>query len=324
MRVGLVQPDIPQAEKWSAEFERHIYRRLADLTVEVAAGRPDLVVWPETAVPYCLRADTGTWAFVSGLAAEGAPILVGSMDVEGEPGEERCYNSSFLVGPDGSLRGEYRKRHLVPFGEYVPFDKAVPWLARFSPLGFSCTPGATATVFRCQVSGFRVQEERGAGGEPGTTDNGQVTIPFTVLICFEDSIASLSREAVRRGARLLINQTNDAWFEGSCAAVQHMSHCVFRCVENRVPAARCANKGVTCLVDRSGAVDAVTASLLRNGEGSLTQCRVDEVLVPEGDMPLTFYSRYGDLPFALPCGVLAAVSVAAVVAQQRRRSCRLV
>jgi len=303
-KITAVQPAIPQAQKWTTEFENEIYAGLEDLTLRAAAGRPNLVVWPETAVPYCVRLDTNTWQFVARLAAQGAPLLVGSMDVDAHAGRERYLNSSFLIAPDGRLAGVYRKRHLVPFGEYVPLGRLLPWLERFAPLGFSCAPGTTSTVFRV---------EGGADDEP------RYALPFAALICFEDTIASLAREAVLNGARLLINQTNDAWFEGSSAAVQHLSHCVFRCVENRVPAVRCANLGVTCFIDRLGRIDKTTADLLRQGEAEGTQFLAGAVRVPADDMPPTFYTRHGDLPFALPCGAAAALSVVAVALGERRR-----
>ena len=81
----------------------------------------------------------------------------------------------------------------------------------------------------------------------------------------EDIMAGLARDAVRHGARLLVNQTNDAWYDGTCGPVQHMTHCVFRCVENRVPALRCANTGVTCAVKRVEVVDEGTSQPVASG-----------------------------------------------------------
>jgi len=142
-------------------------------------------------------------------------------------------------------------------------------------------------------------------------------VRFSTLICFEDTVPRLARRAVRNGARLLINQTNDAWFEDTALAEQHMSHCVFRCVENRVPAVRCANLGVSCYIGRSGVLDMMTRRLIESGEVLSTAYRVDSVTVP-GDTALTFYSRYGDVPFALPCGILALGSLMLLLAKSRR------
>jgi len=331
-RLALIQPAVPQVQKWSQEHLDEIYSRLADLTRNVKSLEPDLVVWPETAVPYCLLSDTGTLAFVHALVEDVGPILVGSMEAEGMGDSLRWYNSSFLVGGNGEILGWYRKRHLVPFGEYIPLERAFPLLGRFAPLGFSCTPGTTSTVFVLAVGGedSALAEERATDGsgtvplrlrDSSAKDELQrAALPFSVLICFEDTISWLARDAVRNGARLLINQTNDAWFEGSAAAVQHMSHCVFRCVENRVVAARCANLGISCFIDWKGEIDATTLELLKQGAATATQWRVEEVHVPLNDRPPTFYTRFGDMPFALPCSLGAVAALLAVVMGRVRLS----
>ena len=118
------------------------------------------------------------------------------------------------------------------WGEYVPFEDAFPFLWALTPNEASFTPGSKAGVFELA----------------------QPAIEFSVLICFEDTLPYLSRRAVKEGARLLVNQTNDAWFERSWASRQHMAHCVFRCIENRVPAVRCANNGVSCFIDSNGTI----------------------------------------------------------------------
>jgi apolipoprotein N-acyltransferase len=198
------------------------------------------------------------------------------------------FNSSILVGADGREGGQYNKRHLVLFGERLPFEDVFPFIQRLAPLGFSCAPGQTSTVFRLS--------------KPAVT--------FSSLICFEDTIALLARESVKNGARLLINQTNDAWFDGSSAAVQHMAHCVFRCIENRVPAVRSANTGVTCFIDALGRIE------FFEDKGRKTCFRgfaVGGVNVPPRNMALTFYTRNGDIPFAIPCGIFAAIALAVVI-----------
>jgi apolipoprotein N-acyltransferase len=168
----------------------------------------------------------------------------------------------------------------------------VPLLGRLAPLGFSCTPGATSTV-------FRLDEPAGAA--------------FSSLICFEDTVAPLARRSVLNGARLLVNQTNDAWFDGTAAAVQHMSHGVFRCIENRVPAVRCANTGVTCFIDPLGRV-----ARLEQGADALYAQKSDQVVLPPRAMALTPYTRYGDLLLALPCaGLTGLVFVLAALAVKR-------
>jgi len=131
-------------------------------------------------------------------------------------------------------------------------------------------------------------------------------------------VAYLARDAVRAGARLLINQTNDAWFDPSCASRQHMLHGVFRCVENRVPGARSTNTGITCFIDRTGKV----TGLLAPGREPLPEpeCVARTVLLPGPEMPLTFYTKYGDL-FAQVCliGLILPLAIAAMGTVRKSR-----
>jgi apolipoprotein N-acyltransferase len=166
-----------------------------------------------------------------------------------------------------------------------------------TPIQESFNEGKTGTVFRL-VS-------------PDTA--------FSVLICFEDTIAKLARKMVRNGARMLVNQTNDAWFDPSSASRQHMAHCVFRCVENGVPAVRSANSGVTCHIDRRGQV----IDILDDGEGhTLTHgFSTVEVMVAGADMPLTWYTRHGDV-FAWACVAIAGLAWLALAGTRRVASSR--
>ena len=295
IRITSVQPNIPQYKKWPEEFEKEIYAEVKEQTEYAMRTKPDLIVWPETVVPGPVRRDPMCAAFVADLASRSCPILVGSLDYLTAGDTDIIYNSSVLVDANGRVVEQYNKRHLVPFGEYLPFESSVPLIQKMDPLGFCCTPGTTSTVFRLI----------------------KPAIPFSVLICFEDTVAGLAIESVKNGARLLINQTNDAWFDGSCAAVQHMAHCVFRCVENRVPAVRSANTGVTCYIDTVGRIDAL------ENAGRLTEFAgfaPFNVAVPPADMATTFYTRHGDVPFALPCGLAAALALALAVYTIRRES----
>lgn len=297
LRIAVIQGNIPQQEKWSDAYEAGIYSEMKDLTEKSAASTPDLILWPETVVPRSAINDPWTRDWIGDLASRCGPILLGSMSVEKTGKEAQIYNSSVLFEKDGTISAEYRKRHLVPFGEYLPFDRWIPILKRWAPLGYSCSAGTVSTVFELE-------------GSPVT---------FSTLICFEDTIAGLARDAVRAGARLLINQTNDAWFEDSAAALQHMSHCIFRCVENRVPAVRAANLGISCFIRPSGMLDETTRLLLKEGVATQTNYRVDEARVPTGPFEMSFYTRYGDLPFAMPCGILSALVLILFLVKSRRR-----
>lgn len=292
--VAAVQPNIPQMEKWSGEWIDHIFDRLRRATARaIMDSAPDLVVWPETVVPDFVRYDGPARDMVREMLAGGVPLLVGSLDYEASGDNVNYYNSSFLFHPGQAEPQRYDKQRLVLFGEYIPLEGVLPFLRSLTPVEGSITPGTTGTVFRLGDAGH----------------------PFGVLICFEDSIARSARQLVRNGARLLINQTNDAWFDPSAAARQQMTHCVFRCVENRVAAVRATNTGITCFIDRNGAVYGALDPMAHGASAPAFSARA--MFVPAADMPLTFYTRHGDV-FAAACVAVAILMLAFAISQARR------
>lgn len=286
-RLALIQLNVPQFQKWAEEWSDQILDRLQNETqAAIRRFKPDLVVWPETVMPDFVRFNGPSREAIFNLLTNGVPILAGSMDMEELGNEEiRYYNCSFLFHSSAAPIQRYAKRQLVIFGEYIPLEGVLPFIRALTPIEGSFTPGDVSTIFRL---------------EPGGA-------PFAVLICFEDTVAWLARESVRNGARLLINQTNDAWFDPSSAARQHMAHGVFRCVENRVPAARSTNTGLTCFIDRFGAVHAALAPA--RDEMDEPESLARNVRLPPRSMPLTFYTRHGDV-FAMACLTLALTTLA--------------
>lgn len=284
--IGAIQPAIPQVTKWTEEHVNFIhatFRTLMAKAVTSDEGSPDLIIWPETATPYCVMDERGASKdFVEEISRWGSPLLVGSMDEVSLGWQVFYYNASFLFDTNGVMVRKYYKQHLVPFGEYVPLSGIFPCLASLAPMGWNCSPGREATVFTL-------------GKFPHWT--------FSCLICFEDIMSGLSRHAVKKGARLLVNQTNDAWFDRSAGPEQHLSHCVFRCIENRVAAVRVANSGISCLIEPTGMiVDRTENRADVSPVASVLRWRVP---VPEADFELTLYTRYGDWLFGIPCGIVA-------------------
>lgn len=276
VRVALVQPNIQQVEKWNAEKEQEIREHLEELTATVARlDGLDLIIWPETALPGFVRVSRPDYMLVKRTAGLGIPLLVGTMDVEFAAAGPVYFNSSVLFDTNGVEIAKYDKQHLVPLGEYVPFPKI---MGKFTPVDVDFQSGTESTLMPLK------------GGAS-----------FSVLICFEDTVAPLSIKAVRNGARWLVNQTNDAWFDPSAQSEQHLAHAVFRCVENRIPMARCCNTGVTCAIDAYGNVQ---RNLAPRTKGFTTA----EIHPRPVGRENTFYTRNGDAfaKFAL----LAAATVA--------------
>ena len=291
-RIALVQPNSPCIFEINDESMRSQLELLVSQTRLAGAGKPDLAVWPETAVLGSVPGDPKTMRVIrDGAAAAGAPLLTGAMEVErtqaGRAAPEGLlfYNAAWLFSAAGEPMGRYRKQHLVPFGEYIPMDKAIPILQRLAPTGVSCTAGSDPGVLHVT---------KGSGKE----------VSLGPLICFEDTVPGLSRNAVRAGANLLVLMTNDAWFNGSIEPVQHLNQSVFRAVENGVPMVRAANSGVSCIVDAVGRV-----TRLRSGDAvaDFSGFMVRPVPVPERPLAAP-YTRLGDWTLGIP-GALAALAL---------------
>jgi apolipoprotein N-acyltransferase len=231
VKVSLVQGNIAQEIKWVPSFQEEIIKRYELLTeLSYLKEEPDIIIWPETAFPEYLEFD-GTDEPLKELAKKiKTPLLVGSIRIE----EMRYYNSAILFSAKGTVAGIYDKLHLVPFGEYIPLRKYLPWVERM--LGIEdFTRGPGYEIFSVPASKYGI-------------------IKFGVLICFEDTLGSMARTFVRKGADVLVNMTNDAWFGDSACPFQHLEASVLRAVENRVFVLRAANTGVSCFIDDTGRV----------------------------------------------------------------------
>ncbi len=231
IRVAVVQPNVPDAEKWFPAYWEGMMDKLAWLSRSAGRYQPDVIIWPESSLPGYGEAQKAFADQTRALAAElGTSMLVGAVTQEGD----HFYNSALLIDPGGDYVAEYRKLHLVPFGEYVPFR---PWLNivdKIVPIE-DMSPGDESTVFLLSTPGAR-------------------TTAFSSLICFEDTVRPVVRGMARAGARWLVNMTNDAWFKRSKASRLHLQAAVFVAVENRRYLVRAANTGISAIIDPTGAV----------------------------------------------------------------------
>lgn len=284
VRLALIQPSVPQNVKWTPEFMAGVYARLEELTRLAAAAGPDLIVWPETAVPEDLRTSETGLAMVGRLTEAGPPLLAGALATGvREDGRPLVFNAAYLIRDGGVIAQEYDKQHLVIFGEYVPFAEVLPVLRNLVPMDYDLERGTRPVVFELVRPPVR----------------------FSTTICFEDTVAPLVARFTRAGARLLINQTNDAWFDFSSGSSQHLPHSVLRAVENRLPMARCGNSGITAWIDERGRV---RGRLAHYGPGPSLQAGFLQAEIPyhAGAIPPTFYARQGDV-LAQGCLGLAVV-----------------
>jgi apolipoprotein N-acyltransferase len=250
VRVGLVQGNIAQEDKWRDSEAYRIFTTYVAMTRDVVRRGAEYVLWPESSTPFTFEQDPVGERAVRDLAVEvGVPILFGSDQVvRGTP--DRHYNAAFQLAPDGKTAAVYRKIHLVPFGEYVPL---ADWLTVFPPL--------VQTL---------------AGFAPFSPGDSMVMLPVgerltSTAICYEVVYPSLVREAVNAGSQLLTTITNDAWYGHSSAPFQHFAMASMRAIEHGRYLARAANTGISGVVDPYGRV--VARSALFEQVGLVTEAR---------------------------------------------------
>lgn len=263
-KVAILQPAVDQYAKWDEKRLSETTENFRELVHR--PGAPALVVWPETALPRWQErreaaAEAAAWAKESG-----ATHLVGVVAADDGGGPA---NGVQLVRPDGSVGGFYMKRELVPFGEYVPLRSWVPrfvvdnWLAVLDQLGDM------------------------AAGAP---DQRLIVTPFgptAVTLCYEAMFPRWANRDAARGARLLVNVTNDGWYKDTWGPYQHYRANVFRAIENRIETLRSGNTGISAAIDPWGVV---TAELPLNVRG-----RLDADVPVEDPFPRrSFYARWGD------------------------------
>ena len=265
--IRLVQPNAAQHLKWHPDWVHVFFERALELTA--APGDPDLVVWPETAVPYLME-NAGPALEMVAEAAGGTPSAVGIQ--RGDPGA--YFNSIAVIGPDGSPGEIYDKHHLVPFGEYVPFAH---WF-----------DGLALPAFAARgLSGFE------AGPGPRMLDLGDAGTALA-MICYETIFARHLRAETRPD--WVLQATNDAWFGRLTGPYQHLAQARLRAVEQGLPVLRAANTGVSAVIDARGRI---VASLPLGQAG-----KIDAPL--PAALPPTPYARMGDGPLAFIIAVLLA------------------
>jgi apolipoprotein N-acyltransferase len=232
MGVAVVQGNISQDQKWLPQFQHQTLGKYLDLSRQVMENqKPALIVWPETALPFYLDESSALRRKIATLVAPHPEltILAGAPHREMSPeGDTRYYNSAFFLNAKGLGPERYDKHHLVPFGEYVPLKRFLPFLAPLVETVADFTPGISMEPISCH------------------------NIRVGVLICFESIFPALARQQTKNGAELLVNLTNDAWYGRSSAPWQHLSMAVFRAVENRRSLSRAANTGISGFIDPLG------------------------------------------------------------------------
>lgn len=262
----IVQPNVPQTEKWKPGYLQRNFDRLMLLSEGPAAegGAPDMVVWPETAVTPWVVSETATRAAMMTRLGD-VRLVLGTQRWEGGGEDADVFNSLFALEPDGAIAAVYDKHHLVPFGEFLPFQDALEAIGIF------------------QLAGGRGGFDTG----PGPTTVAVPGLPsFGALICYE-AIFPDEMPGGEDRPELLLQITNDAWFGDSGGPYQHLVQAQMRAIEQGLPFIRSANTGVSAAIDPYGRI---YAELALNDAGRLDV----RIAAP---LPPTPYAEWGETPF---------------------------
>jgi len=279
VRVGLIQGNIRQDEKWDAALANRIFDTYLTMTADAARQGAQLVIWPESSTPFYFEEDRPSGDRIRSLVrSTGIELLFGSDQMEHSK-PPLYYNSAFLMRADGSTAAVYRKMHLVPFGEFVPLKQLLFFVGPLVESAGDFTPGRSMVLL--------------------PTSQG----PISTAICYEIVYPALVRSSVLGGSRLLTTITNDAWYGYSSAPYQHFLQASMRAIEEGRYLARSANTGISGIVDPYGRV--------------VEQSRIFERTVMLGEVRMldgrTIYGRIGDI-----CAYLcAAITLAAMAAARK-------
>ena len=304
LHVTLVQPSEPQTLIWSSKEDSMRFARLLAQSQAALTNHADLLLWPESAVP---PMDDATYQAINQFVRSNRVwLILNADDVEFHPNTTNYFNAAFLISPDGRWRQTYHKRRLVIFGEYVPLADWLPFLKWLTPISGGWTPGNTVVQFEINhPTESSPQVISIVGTNETTATPNHPTVKVSPLICFEDVFPGLGRDSAQDDTDLLVNLTNDGWFGESAEQWQHAASAVFRAVENGLPLIRCANNGVTCLIDARGRVQQFFADQAGDvhSRGTLTL----EIPLATSRTP-TYYHRHGDW-FAWSCVGLTTISL---------------
>ncbi|MHC1788877.1 apolipoprotein N-acyltransferase [Solidesulfovibrio sp.] len=288
--VTIVQGNVDQSRKWEAEAEAETVEKYLELSRQAVAGAPtDLLVWPETSMPFYYQDGGPLSRSIREFAARsGIPLVFGAPAYERTLGSHILYNRAYLLAPDG-LTAAYDKEHLVPFGEYVPLGDILTFVGKLVQ----------------GVGDFRP-------GQAGTPlPHGSLALG--TLICYEAIFPELAQKRVAAGANVLVNISNDAWFGDSAAPRQHLDLALLRAVEQGRALIRGTNTGISAVIDPRGRVMA---------QGGLFTA----LTLPCPEVPImsetTWYHRhYSLVTWGIP-GLLVLLGLTALLLPGRRPGSR--
>ncbi|HOD28494.1 MAG TPA: apolipoprotein N-acyltransferase [Syntrophales bacterium] len=281
--VSLIQGNIDQNLKWNPRYQRDTVDAYLSQSARYLPPAGGVIVWPETAVPFYFQDDGPLQRRILAFARDHRVwIVLGSPTYADRALGTNFANSAFIIDPAGRIAGRYDKVHLVPYGEYVPLRRYFPFIGKLAVGVGDFRPGRG--YFPLSLNGHRLG----------------------ILICYEGIFPGAGTDYKRRGAEMLVNITNDAWFGPTSAPYQHLSMTVFRAVETRLSLCRAANTGISAFISPTGQITKKTGLFLRSGLSG-------EVRLPGIK---TIYSTYGD--FFAYSGIVVLLGMAIVAGMRRK------
>lgn len=303
LKVLPAQGNIPLCRDYTEEQFLHARDTYFNLTrAGVKAEKPDLVVWPETAVPASLRYKRNyIYPFLTLVRDMHVPFLIGNVDYRSNPDkpfsmERLCYNSAMYFSNEGTNTRTYDKTHPVPFGEFVPLGDTFPQLNEMLGMGRNLTAGTEFTVFDQHAPAY-----------------------FGVNICYEDVFPEISRKFVLSGANIVMTITNDAWYHETVGSRQHFAHSVFRAIENNVHFLRSGNRSYTSITSPSGE----RLNCYKGDDGEIFIDKAELLEIPySNEVTKTFYTKHGDV-FAKICTFISILAMLFFICCWYHQKCRL-
>ncbi len=262
IKVALIQGNIDMNVKWNPKYLNYSFEVFTSLSKKAAEGNPDLIIWPETSAPCYLAYEPFYLSWVKSLSDSlNLSIVVGTDDYKIVGSQQYVfYNAVFLFQPQIGLADRYYKMQLVPFAEKLPLSGKMRVLNKIQLGQANFSSGEKYTLF--------------------DSPKGK----FASLVCFEMAFPNLVRKFVNKGAAFLVNITNDSWFGRTAGPSQHAAMSIMRAIENRVSIARCANSGISILVDPYGR--------------TIEKTGLFQTVNLVGEIPLknkeTFFSKHGN------------------------------
>ena len=276
-KVSILQPNIDPNLKWNSSFKNELYSIMDSLNLIAYEGRPDLVLWPESALPAYIRVSSVKNKLKEVVRDFNIPALIGTLDVSWHGNKRKVFNGSIYLGVEEEKM--YHKIFLVPFAEYNPLTK-IDFLKNISYWDFghgSFTPGIEHTIFNID------------------------SIGFSNVICYESSHPKISRKMILNGARFLTIQANDAWLSNSSGVIQHFELARLRAVELRTGIARSANTGISGIIYPDGKIG---GKIPFDNQGVLK----NNVILNNG---LSIYAKFGNV-FAYICLIISILSTTCI------------